>query len=400
MHFEVRAFSPNKGVQVLYWEVADEAEVKARASQEGLEVIGLRQATSTAHRTGNWKPWRAKHFSTHQFGQELLALLEAGFGLVEAIETLHSKENNEHDRSVVSGILRLLRGGASFSKALAAFPEQFPPLFLESIRASERTGDVPRALRRYLAYEEQLNAVRNHVIAASVYPAVLIVSGCLVLAFMLMYVVPRLAGAYENFRGAQPLLSRILFGWGEVVNAHGSIVLAAAAFGLVVLLRFALDGTVSTMLLRWARAIPAVGEQIRIYHLVRLYRTIGMLLEGGVPLVTALAMARGILPDDQRPALDAARHQIAEGQSLAASFKAAGLTTIVAERMFRIGERSGELALIMERIALFHDDRLAQWIKRFVKVFEPALMALIGALIGGIVLLMYMPIFELAGGLG
>jgi general secretion pathway protein F len=152
--------------------------------------------------------------------------------------------------------------------------------------------------------------------------------------------------------------------------------------------------------MRWTKTIPVLGEQIRTYHLARLYRTVGMLLGGGTPLVRALDMARGILPQDLRPALDAARGKIAEGQPLSKAFEEARLTTVVAARMFRVGERSGDMSGIMERIAAFHDDRLAQWIKRFIKVFEPALMALIGILIGGIVLLMYMPIFELAGGVG
>ncbi|TLS17583.1 MAG: type II secretion system F family protein [Betaproteobacteria bacterium] len=396
MYFEVRTFSPDHGVRVVVWEAAGEADIHARAVREGLDVIELRPQS----KSGSILFRKKSGFPSQQFSQEMLALAEAGFGLVEALETLKAKEKNEAYCNVVEGILSRLQAGDSFSHALAAFPEQFPPLFLESIRASEQTGDVARTLRRYVDYEEQLDVLRNHVVAASVYPALLVVSGFLVVMFMLMYVVPRLAGAYENVRGQTPALSRLLFAWGELVNAHGWLVAACAGIFIALIVHFAFDISARGRLLSWVKRIPILGEQIRIYHLARLYRTLGMLLSGGTSLVRALAMARGILPADLQPALDGARHGISQGQPLSVAFEEAGLSTIVASRMFRVGERSGDLGGIMERIATFHDERLAQWIKRFVKVFEPALMALIGVVIGAIVLLMYMPIFELAGSVG
>lgn len=395
MRFEVRVYSPSQGVNALQWDAACEADVRARAVREGLEIIELKEGSGN-HSLAFGK----RGFPTRQFAQEIVALTEAGFGLVEALETLQAKEQNASYQEVVQGVLAQLRAGTSFSHALAAFPEKFPPLFVESVRASEQTGDISRTLRRYTDYETQLDALKNHVIAASVYPVLLIASGFLVVVFMLAYVVPRLAGAYENVRGQTPALSRLLFSWGEVVNAHGWLVGSCALVICLALLHFVFCGEAKAKIFHWAKRIPVLGEQIRTYHLARLYRTIGMLLSGGTPLVRALEMAAGILPRDLRDSLTSARSRIAQGEAFSSAFDAAGLTTIVASRMFRVGERSGDLGGVMERIAAFHDDRLEQWIKRFVKVFEPALMALIGVIIGGIVLLMYMPIFELAGSVG
>lgn len=395
MRFEVRIYSPSQGVNALQWDAACEADIRARAIREGLEIIELREGNETralAFGRGD--------FPTRQFAQEIVALTEAGFGLVEALETLQAKEQNASYREVVQGVLAQLRAGASLSYALAAFPNQFPPLFVESVRASEQTGDISKTLRRYTDYETQLDALKNYVIAASVYPLLLIAVGFLVVIFMLGYVVPRLAGAYENVRGQTPALSRLLFSWGEVVNAHGWLVGSCALVMCLAMLHFVFRGEAKAKIFHWAKRIPVLGEQIRTYHLARLYRTIGMLLNGGTPLVRALEMAAGILPHDLRESLTSARSRIAQGEAFSSAFDAAGLTTIVASRMFRVGERSGDLGGVMERIAAFHDDRLEQWIKRFVKVFEPALMALIGVIIGGIVLLMYMPIFELAGSVG
>ena len=156
-------------------------------------------------------------------------------------------------------------------------------------------------------------------------------------------------------------------------------------------------------LLRAARQaiarLPAVGERLLTYHLARLYRTLAMLLKGGTPVVPALAMVSGLLPERLRPSLDDASARLREGVAISDAFRQAGLTTAIANRMLKVGERSGDMAAMMDRIAAFHDDELARWTLWFTRLLEPMLMAVIGVVIGGIVVLMYMPIFELAGSL-
>lgn len=395
MHFDLRVFNPARGIQTLRWEGSGEADIRARVALAGFDLIELRAGTERGSGI------LGKHrFPSKQFAQEVLALNKAGFSLVETLETLLTNENNSLYKNVVFGILSRLKSGETFSQALMAFPEHFPSLFIESIRASEQTGDIPSALHRYLTYEEQVDTLKNHIIAASVYPLLLIASGFIVVVFMLGYVVPRLAGAYENVRGQAPALSQLLFAWGEIVNQHGSLV-AFGGSAIAALITYAgIRAYRRNHGFRLSCNLPFLGQHIRTYHLARLYRTTGMLLAGGTPLVNALGMARGILPPTLQPALDTARQAILHGLSLAQAFESAGLTTQLATRMFRVAERSGEMASVMEQIATFHDDRLAQDIKRLIRVIEPLLMVLIGAVIGGIVILMYMPIFELAGSIG
>jgi general secretion pathway protein F len=145
--------------------------------------------------------------------------------------------------------------------------------------------------------------------------------------------------------------------------------------------------------------IPSVGERLLVYQLARFYRTVGMLLRGGTPLVPALEMTAGVLTPDLRARLAAATRRIREGASISVAMEANGLVTPVALRLLRVGERSGEMAEMMERIAVFHDEELARWVDWFTRLFEPLLMAVIGVVIGAIVVLMYLPIFELAGSL-
>jgi general secretion pathway protein F len=136
---------------------------------------------------------------------------------------------------------------------------------------------------------------------------------------------------------------------------------------------------------------------MKVYQLARLYRTTAMLLRAGIPAVRALEMAHDLLAAHLRPQLQLAIRKIQEGISMSAALGAAGLATPVAARMMAVGERSGDMGEMLAQIARFHDDEVARYVDWFTRAFEPVLMAFLGLAIGGVVVLMYMPIFELAG---
>jgi len=145
------------------------------------------------------------------------------------------------------------------------------------------------------------------------------------------------------------------------------------------------------------KRLPVVGGQARLLELSRLYLTLGMLLEGGIAILQSLEMATHAMSAPLRRAVLAARADVADGQPLSQALEAHGLATPVAQRMLRVGERSGQLGLMLTRAALFHETESARFIERFSKSFEPVLMAAIGIVIGAIVVMLYMPIFDLAG---
>jgi general secretion pathway protein F len=142
--------------------------------------------------------------------------------------------------------------------------------------------------------------------------------------------------------------------------------------------------------------MPAVGERLRVYELSRFYRTLGMLLKSGVALPAALDMAGGLLPPLLRHALQRAAREVREGQPVSRAFARQGLTTQVSLRLLGVGEQTGRMPQMVERSARFYEDEMARWIDWFTRLFEPALMVLVGALVGLIVVLLYLPIFELA----
>ena len=389
MRFRITTLDGGQGVAIHEMDALDEADAHRQALARGLRVLAIQAA--------RLRGWRRARLSLVAFSNELVALLEAGLSLVEAIDALTEKERDESVRHLLEGLRRRLYEGQSLSVALGEFPSSFPTLYVATVRASERTGAIAEALRRFGAYQQQINLLKKRLINASIYPAVLLAAGSLVVLFLVAYVVPRFSGIYEDIGGELPFASKMLMQWGRLLDAHGLAVLAGflacvalAGYGV---LRSGFRAAVG----RLSARIPMVGHQIELYQLARLYRTVGMLLRGGLPVVTAFEMTRGLLAAAARPQLAAATRAVSEGRSLTDALAAQGLTTPVAERMLRVGERSGNMGEMMERIAAFYDEELSRFVDVATRLIEPAMMTVIGLVIGLIVVLMYFPIFELAG---
>lgn len=392
MRFTVKAFDVTQGVLVYAVDAPDESDARRQVVEDGRQLISLvRQATIGSPQQGR--------IPLVIFSQELVALLDAGISLVEAVETLTEKESQPAVRRTMEQIRARLFEGRTLSSALAELPHSFPPLYVATIRASERSGAIRESLTRYITYQQQIDVLRKKLVNASIYPLVLAGAGALVTFFLLGYVVPRFSSIYEDLGNDLPFASRMLMQWGRIIEGHGSSILAGtiALLGLTAywVTRPAFRVAAGRLIAR----VPAFGRQLHTYQLARMYRTVGMLLRGGIPAVTALNMSEGLLSPSLRPALSAATLAVREGRSLANSLEQHGLTTPVAVRMLRVGERSGNMGEMMERVAGFYDDELSRAVEVLTRLIEPALMSLIGLVIGVIVVLMYFPIFELAGSL-
>jgi general secretion pathway protein F len=392
MQFELKVA---RGQQVSSMALDADNALHARtlAESKGYSVLTLRASGSQNLRIR----FKRQRFNLMLFSQELLSLLDSGLSLVEAIEALAEKEQQSEARTVLTQVKSSLYEGLPLSKALERFPAIFPALYVALIRSSERTGDMVQALSRHVAYQAQLDAVRKKIVTASIYPVLLIIVGGLVMLFLLGYVVPRFSGIYESSGADLPWMSRLLLNWGQLLQAHGSEALMLA-IGVVIVAAY---GFSRPSLRRWLMSkvwqIPALGETLRIYQLARFYRTLGMLLRGGIPLVTAMQMVASLLQPALRAALSLVERDVREGKALSQAMEQHGMTTTIALRMLRVGERTGQMGEMMERIGIFYDEEIARAVDWFTRLLEPLLMIVIGLVVGLVVVLMYMPIFELAG---
>lgn len=393
MRFEVKALRGDESLMAFACEAADVSDAASQARDQGYTVITVKEVKGW---TG-WGERRKTTFPLVLFSQELLSLLDAGIPLVEALETLAEKELHAETRKTLTDITACLYEGHPLSYALQHSRARFPALYVATVRASEKTGALSEALTRYIGYQIQMDAVRRQVISASIYPVLLAAVGGLVVLFLMFYVVPRFSHIYAAVGGDLPFMSRLLMRWGQLLETSGMLILA----GLLALAAGLAYGLTRPASKRWlARQLwrlPGIGERLHVYQLARFYRSLGMLLRGGMPVVASLAMVADLLDAALRNQLALASASISEGRSISRSMEQYGLTTPVALRMLRVGERTGRMGEMMERIATFHEEETARWVERFTKLFEPLLMAFIGLVIGAVVVLMYFPIFELAG---
>lgn len=391
MRYRVKAIGADGAVVETELEAASEAELRAVAAARGLSVLSLRRLAV--------RPPRSR-FPLQLFNQELLALLHAGIPLAEAISALAEKEHRGAVRVVLSDILTALREGRTLSSALEAEPQAFPELYVATIRAAERTSDLGQALERYIAYQQQIDGLRGKLVNAAIYPVLLLAVGGLVVLFLLGYVVPRFSHIYEDLGSDLPWLSRLLLDWGLFVEGHAWLLAALLAAGAVALALAVRRPAVWIAVRREMWRLPMLGARLRVFQLARFYRTLGMLLSGGIPAVTALGMVSGLLSPILRDSLQTSIGRIREGRGFAVTLAEGGLTTPVARHMLTVGERAGNLGEMLTRAAEFHEEQTAREVEWLTRLFGPILMLVIGCAIGLIVVLMYLPIFQLAESIG
>ena len=393
MQYEIKVLRANEGLTSLLFEAVNVGEAEAQAKAQGYSVI-----SSRAKQT--WSLFnlpRKNKFPLVLFSQELVALLQAGLSLIEVLETLAEKEEQHEVKKTLQQIISLLYEGHNFSYALEQSPNDFPALYVATVRSSEKTGSLPEVLSRYVVYQSQMEGIKRKVITSSIYPILLAVVGTLVVMFLMLFVVPSFSHIYEDMGGDLPLMSRLLMRWGQFLDAHKKVLLmgmVAAAGGLFFA---AIQPATQAWLKKKMWDFPAVGKRLHLYQMARFYRSLGMLLQGGMPILVALKLVSGLLQESLREQLKLASLSIQQGGSISQAMEKYQLVTPLSLRLLRVGERTGQMGEMMERIANFYEEETVRWVERFVKLFEPLLMIFVGLLVGIIVVLMYFPIFELAG---
>ncbi|PKB91349.1 type II secretion system protein [Ewingella americana] len=341
---------------------------------------------------------RDKRFPLNLFLQELIALLEAGLVVVEAIEALRESSRDSLSTLVLETLVSRLYEGAQLSQAMAVMPALFPPLLINTVASSEQTGHLPVALTRFQFYESRMEALRKRIKSTMLYPTIVISAGGAIVVFLLGFIIPRFSVVFEGMKNPSASAQLILW-WGKLTQNHGPLLLAGCAAAIAGIVMAVRSPSLRQHLVSALLRLPKLREQHQLAILVRFYRTLGLLLQGGLPAPQALTLSRDVLPVSHRPQIEQVIRDVAAGESLSRMLEIQQLTTPVASRLLQVGERSGELPAMCERIAAFYDESLERAIETFSKIFEPVLMMIVGGIVGLVVFLLYMPIFELAGGL-
>ncbi len=393
MLFNVRSIDTSSGaITERVLEGEDAVAVRLSLEQRGETILSI-VAILRRHRARS-------RFNIVLFCDELRMLLSSGMSLVETIETLCAKEGEGHKREVLTQIQRHLLEGKALSTALERNSFDFPALLIASIRASERTSRVDQALDEYIAYERVGQDLSRKIVSAAIYPALVVGFGFLVCLFMISYVVPRFAKVYDDFAHSLSLSTLILMRVGQFAGDYlWLILLALVAMGGLLITAYR-NGQLKLLMLRLLGNIGVIRHYLRLYQLARIYQTMSMLLKGGYALTDAIPLAQNLAFQDRLlQQIQRAHVAVMEGKRLSTAFAANDLTDHVTVRLLQVGERSGSLAKIMDLIAHTYRQELTLYIERMTKIAEPLLLMAVGLMIGAIIILMYMPVFDLAGGI-
>lgn len=389
MRFQARTLSANNVIKWISVDAPTREDALRHFEQERLHVLDIRASQGWTRRSG-------ARFDLLLFCQELHALLSAGLTLLEALQGLAEKEGGTSSRALLLRLITLIQEGNSFSATLKTQSKHFPELFIGLIQAAETTGNIAAALVRYIDYQQRVNGVREKVVSAAIYPAILLIVGMLVTGFLGGYVVPKFAVIYKDSGRDLPAMSMVLLHWGQFAASHTQALIAGALVTLAGTGAGMLHLQRSGALSRWIRHLPAIGPWLRLYELSRLYLTLGMLLESGISVVQSLGMSEAVVSAPVRLQIQKSKEQIMSGASFSETLERHGLTTTISFRMLRVGERSGQLDSMLLQAAAFYDGTIARFVERFTRALEPVLMTVIGIIVGSIVVLLYLPIFDMA----
>lgn len=394
--YEVRAVTRG-AIETIRMTAPSEDAAHQQVSASGATVLSVRSVRD-AGRSG-----RSGHgFEVAWWCRELGTLLRSGMTVVEAIDTLSlATEVHSEAAWVQQALLRALREGQPLSRALQS-AQAFPPVLIASVTASERSGRLVEALDEYLRYDELLARLRRQIVSAAIYPSIVIALGVGITLLLLLFVIPRFSRMYADMAPDHLSTATSVLIWVSGALSTHARALTLTAAGMVGLLAWTWKtGRLRRVGLSMLGVVPALRREWTHFDLARLYHSLALMFRGGYPISEALEVCEGLgLTGPLTTGVRAARDTIAGGRSIGEAFADAGLADLVSRRLLGVGERSGGFEVVLQTIADRHAQRFTTFIERMTRIAEPLLLMLVALLVGGVVIMMYLPIFDLAGQVG
>jgi type IV pilus assembly protein PilC len=401
VEFRCRLGTPGGEVIEGVYAAESEARLRRELEDRGLYILDIRRAGRLAF--GGLSLPSTARVSTREFlvfNQELATLLKAGMPLVQSLDILRRRVSNPVFKSVLDDVYERVRAGSALSEAFEAHGALFPGVYTASLLAGEKSGNLEQVIRRYVAYVKVVSTVRRKTISALVYPAILLLLSLVVVTIIIVKVVPEFALFYEQYQETLPASTRAIVAVSEFAVAYAGFILLAVAGGVAGLYVWMRQPLQRERVDRLVLDLPGVGPIVRKFSISQAARTLATLLGGGIPLVNALEIAaRSIRNRYLARELQHAGQQVREGRALALSMQDSGAFSDVAIKMVEVGESTGALQEMLNSLADFYDEEIDTNLARFVTLIEPLLLVVMGIIIAGLLLALYMPLFDM-GGLG
>lgn len=378
-------------------EAASEDELRERFSEQGYLVYWVRPRVAVRALATGWR--RPKKVNLEKFlifNQQFVTLIRAGLPILKGLDLLAGRLTDAKLGRWISAVRDEVRNGALLSEA---FRRQgvFPPVYVSSVLAGEKSGSLAEVLERYISYQKLALAVRKKLLVSLIYPTFLVFLVCCLVVFLVTYVVPNFAQLYESMQAELPRITQILIAVGTTARSYilagfGMLVAALAGFRL-----WSLRPAAQEKLDRVKLRLPLAGEIWIKYQVAQFSRVLSTLLVGGIPLVQALETAAESLGSSLlKKALEQAQKLVREGQPLSGALRATGIFPELATDMIEVGESTGALPSMLASVAEFYEDDVNTRLTAALSLIEPAIMIFMGVFVAFVLVALYLPIFSLA----
>ena len=382
-------------------EAADKGTVSSKLQEMGLLPIHIGNAgkESVLQRQMElpWKSRKVKSKDVLVFTQELHTLTRAGFPLDRCLAIVAKLAENPAMTDVVRDVLKEVKTGKSFSEGLAKYPDIFPKVYVSMIKAGEAGGALDEILSRLSEFMETSEELKSNIISAMIYPALLTLVGFLSVTILTVFVVPKFVTIFDDMGVEMPLPMMILNGASNIISGFWWLIIAALFIAGYAVKRYR-DGEEGR--LRWDRKmleVPLLGNVLRKIEIARFSRTLGMLLRGGAPLLQSMTIVREIINNQSiARMIEPIRSGIKKGEGVAQPMRQSGVFPPLAMHLVEVGEESGRLDDMLIQVADTYDVEVRNGIKRLISFFEPAVILVMGIIIGTIVVSMLMAIFSMS----
>lgn len=330
------------------------------------------------------------------FNQELVALINAGYPILKSIQIIMSRAKDPRLREILMEVENEVRSGKSLSEAFSENSINFSTVYIASLMAGERGGNLPETIKRYITYEKVITRTRGRVKTALTYPVLLLLLSGALLGVLVGFIIPRFSDFYSDFGAELPFITRALVSFSHFVRNNFPYLLGLLLILAVVYVQMKRKTATRIMLDRWKLKIPVI-RLVWIESSVALFsRTLSLLLGGGISLLQSVGIARKAVPNEYlvHRMHDLPDH-IKNGENLSEAVDKSGFFTPLALDMIRIGERSANLEGMLGEVARVYDERIQERVDRLVALIEPAIILFMGFIVAGMLLSVYLPIFNI-----
>ena len=398
MEFRCRLASPNGQVIEGVYSADSESRLRHELEEKGLFVLSLRPKGAIGG--FSFQLPQSQRIAEQQFlvfNQELATLLKAGMPLVQSLDLLKRRVESPVFRAVLDDVHDKVRSGSALSDAFGAHSDRFPRVYTASLLAGERSGNLDAVLRRYVEYAKIISTVKRKTRSALAYPAILIVLSLALVSVIVLKVVPAFADFYASFGAELPLVTRVILAISAFLRSQFLLVAVVLVVGVISFVVWVKQPGQQARFDRLMLRIPFVGPIAAKFATSQMARTLATLLGGGLPLVNALEIvAKSVGNQYMAAQLGIVNARVKEGESFAAALEARHVFPEVAVKMAEVGESTGALQDMLNTVADFYDEEIATNLERFVTLVEPTLLVVMGIVIAGLLLALYMPLFQLS----